>query len=102
MKATRAAGDGDGVGENFAHARVGREFLALDDADCGELAADLRLERLGRLLLHQRVEHLVREKSLGGMVFIERPVPSTKVGVPGLLNGASGALPVTKEPMLVP
>ena len=46
-------------GQDLLHPRVGRERLALDDADGGQRSHQLGVERGGRFLLHDLVEHLV-------------------------------------------
>ena len=55
---TRGGADGCGLRENLLHPRIGIERLALHDADGRQRTHDLRVERVHRLLLHQRIDHL--------------------------------------------
>jgi len=58
----RRVADGDGVGENPLHAGIRRERLALLDADGRQKAERFRVERVGRLFLHDRVDLLVERE----------------------------------------
>ena len=73
-KLTRAGGrvaDGDGVGEDLGHPLVGRERLALADADRGGEAAQLGVDEVDRLLLDDVIELLV-ELEIVGVDRVER------------------------------
>ena len=52
-------GDRERLGQDLLHPRIRREGLALDDADGGDRSHQLGVERRGRFLLHDLVEHLV-------------------------------------------
>ena len=47
-----------GLAQDFLHARIGRKRLALPDADRGVQAKRDRIDRIGRLFLHDLVEIL--------------------------------------------
>ena len=67
----RGVADGGGVVEDPAHPLVGGERLALDDADLGEVADDLRVAGIGWLVLEQGV-HRVEEPGVGRRDRVER------------------------------
>ena len=58
-------GQRERLGEDLLHPRIGREGLALDDADGGQGPHEFRVERRGRLLLHDLVEHFVEAEVVG-------------------------------------
>ena len=57
--------DGDGVGQDLLHPLVGRERLALADADAGRQAAQFRVDEVDRLLLDDVIELLVELEVVG-------------------------------------
>ena len=69
--------------EDPAQTRIGVELLTLHDPDGGELAGQLRVERLRRLQLHKRIEHLVVSKVVRRDRIDRQSSPSTKRGVLG-------------------
>jgi hypothetical protein len=60
-----------GFGQDLLHARVGREGLALLDADRGPDAQRGGVDRVGRLLLHDLVQHRP-ERFIGRRDHVER------------------------------
>ena len=73
----------------------GAKGLPFTDADRRDLPGDLRVHRLGRLRLHGLVQHLPEgENPKEELALTTRPVPSTKIGLVGLLNAPSRPCPV--------
>ena len=58
VRARRGLAHRRGFGEDLLHPRVGRERLALLDADGGQQAQCLRIDRVGGFLLHDLVDFL--------------------------------------------
>lgn len=63
--ARRCVGNRDGVGEDALHALVGREGMALLDANRGEYSDYLWVEGVVRLVLDYGVDLLVEVKVVG-------------------------------------
>ena len=57
--------DGDRVGEDLLHARIGLKGLALDDADGGDQAARFGIRKLDGFFLDQAVEALIKTEVVG-------------------------------------
>ena len=63
--ARRRIADGHGFGEDLLHPLVGREGLALFDADGGELSQHFRMIGFVRLVLDDVVHFLVEMEIIG-------------------------------------
>ena len=97
-----ALASASGFGEDLLHPRIGRKGLALDDADGGERSHELGVERGGRFLLHDLVEHLVEAEVVRRNGVHHLAAAFVEHGRRRRRDAAELVLPVRNSAMLVP
>ena len=91
---SRRVPDGRRLVQDLPQPGVRSEFLALHDPERRELTGQLRIQRLGRLQLHERVQHL-EVPEVDGRNRVERePGPFHETRAAGVAGRPSRPRPV--------